>query len=225
MYPTLLRLPWIGGSWNLPTYSAALTTGLFVFCLVGWFGVRRQGGGVGSAAWYVLAVTVSMLVGARIAYGALRPDGFSKPWNELLILDFGHFYLLGGFLAAAAVGWPLSRAIRLDPWRMLDALAPAAAAAMAIVRLGCYGAGCCFGKETTAPWAVQFPPGSLSHLYQLQYDLAILFTGPRPVHPTQLYLAATALVVLAAVLVLQRYVRRPGLIALWAALLWLSLRC
>ncbi|HPP54480.1 MAG TPA: hypothetical protein PK777_16120 [Thermoguttaceae bacterium] len=132
MYPTLLRLPWIGGSWNLPTYSAALTTGLFVFCLVGWFGVRRQGGGVGSAAWYVLAVTVSMLVGARIAYGALRPDGFSKPWNELLILDFGHFYLLGGFLAAAAVGWPLSRAIRLDPWRMLDALAPAAAAAMAV---------------------------------------------------------------------------------------------
>ncbi|MCS7304302.1 MAG: prolipoprotein diacylglyceryl transferase [Thermoguttaceae bacterium] len=224
MYPTLLRLHWADGSWSLPTYSAALTTGLIAFCLVGWWGARRQGVGAGPGVCYVLTVAGAFLLGARLAYGLLAPNETGQPWQEVLLLDFGHFYLPGGLLAAVATGWAVSRLLGLNAWQMADRMTPAVALAMAIVRLGCYGAGCCFGKETAVPWAVGFPPGSPTHLYQIQYNVQAIFTSPSPVHPTQLYLATAALGVLGAVLVLRRYLHRPGLIALGAAILWLSLR-
>ena len=47
------------------------------------------------------------------------------------------------------------------------------AASIAVGRLGCFVAGCCYGCETTVPWGVVFP----QH-------------GSLPRHPTQLYEAA-----------------------------------
>ena len=43
------------------------------------------------------------------------------------------------------------------PWlQTLDAFAPGIAIGHAIGRLGCFAAGCCWGKECTLPWAVTF---------------------------------------------------------------------
>ncbi len=52
-----------------------------------------------------------------------------------------------------------------------DAFAAPVAASIAIGRLGCFHAGCCFGRPTDLPWAVRFADGL-------------------PRHPTQLYEAA-----------------------------------
>lgn len=172
----------------------------------------------------MLAVVGSFLVGARFSYVLLDRNESKQLWQDLLLIEYGHFYLPGGLLAAVTAGWAVSRFLRLNPWQMTDQMTPAAALAVAIVRLGCYGAGCCFGKETAVPWAVRFPPGSPVHRYQIQFDFQAIFTGPQPVHPTQLYLAAAALGVLAAAVPIRRYMPHPGLSALCAAILWLSLR-
>jgi phosphatidylglycerol:prolipoprotein diacylglycerol transferase len=48
--------------------------------------------------------------------------------------------------------------------------------------MGCFLAGCCYGKETSLPWAVVFKnPDSLARLNV-------------PLHPTQLYDAANGLI-------------------------------
>ena len=44
-------------------------------------------------------------------------------------------------------------------------------------RVGCFLNGCCYGRPTTLPWGVKFPPGSF----------ASLEFGDTPVHPSQLY--------------------------------------
>jgi prolipoprotein diacylglyceryltransferase len=41
--------------------------------------------------------------------------------------------------------------------------APAIATGVAIGRIGCFLRGCCFGKETSLPWGVNFGDGILRH--------------------------------------------------------------
>jgi phosphatidylglycerol:prolipoprotein diacylglycerol transferase len=66
-------------------------------------------------------------------------------------------------------------------------------------RLGCLMAGCCYGKETHVAWAVTFtdPAANLNVGTPLNV----------PLHPTQLYESGAGLVILIALLLLEK---RPG---------------
>ena len=63
-------------------------------------------------------------------------------------------------------------------------------------RLGCFAAGCCYGKPTDVPWAVVFTN-----------PLAAANVGTPlgiPLHPTQLYEAGAELLILILLLVTER---------------------
>jgi phosphatidylglycerol:prolipoprotein diacylglycerol transferase len=79
-------------------------------------------------------------------------------------------------------------------------LADSLAASWALIsvphKVACFMGGCCGGAPSSVPWAVTFPEGSLSS-----------HTGV-PVHPTQLYDAAAALLLTALLLV--AFARRAG---------------
>lgn len=64
--------------------------------------------------------------------------------------------VLGGVVAGTCYAvWVLGRH-RLQAWPTLDALMVGAAFGMAVGRLGCLLAGCCFGAPTDAAWAITF---------------------------------------------------------------------
>jgi phosphatidylglycerol:prolipoprotein diacylglycerol transferase len=56
----------------------------------------------------------------------------------------------------------------------VNLFAPAIAIGVAIGRLGCFFRGCCFGKETNLPWAVNFGDGILRHPTQIYESLFML---------------------------------------------------
>jgi prolipoprotein diacylglyceryltransferase len=91
---------------------------------------------------------------------------------------------IGGGIVMVAAASRLAGVGCLD---LLDAFAPGAMLGFGIGRIGCFLAGCCFGRPTELPWGIVLP------------DL-----GPPPRHPVQLY-AAGADFALAAWLV-----RSPG---------------
>jgi phosphatidylglycerol:prolipoprotein diacylglycerol transferase len=66
---------------------------------------------------------------------------------------------------------------------MSDLFSPPIAIGLFFGRLGCFFAGCCYGKETSLPWGVLFSDSD---------SLAPLNV---PLHPTQLYEAATSLAI------------------------------
>ena len=56
-----------------------------------------------------------------------------------------------------------------------DSFAVPVAVAIAIGRIACFTAGCCFGRETTLPWGVDFGDGLRRHptqLYETAFHLA-----------------------------------------------------
>ncbi len=68
----------------------------------------------------------------------------------------------------------------------------------AIGRIGCFFAGCCYGKPTDLPWAIIFThPQSLAKLGV-------------PLHPTQLYSFLKALIVFFILLGFRRYKKGDG---------------
>ena len=136
-------------------------------------------------------MAAASVVGARL-FDVL--SNWQSYWQQpLQIIAFKPqgFAIYGGLVLSAAVGVAACRLVRLDPWRLADASAPALGLGIAVARVGCFLNGCCYGLPTSLPWGVNFAPGSEAYAYQHLnlYVLTTLQAVPRlqPLHPTQLY--------------------------------------
>jgi len=125
----------------------------------------------------VIITVISGITGAHLLYMLLyeRAELIANPLS-FFYLDAGscmglvwYGAFIGGFLAFLV--YLLVK--QLPFWKIADMLAPFLALGYATVRIGCFLAGCCYGKISDVPWAVVFP---------------LLDAFPR--HPTQLYSSA-----------------------------------
>ncbi|MCH8903908.1 MAG: prolipoprotein diacylglyceryl transferase [Bacteroidetes bacterium] len=87
------------------------------------------------------------------------------------------FTFYGGLLTVFVVLIAYSFISKISFVFLLNFLSAPVVLAHAIGRIGCFFAGCCFGKQTDLPWAIRFPIDSL----------AFQKYGDCTVHPTQLY--------------------------------------
>jgi prolipoprotein diacylglyceryltransferase len=97
-----------------------------------------------------------------------------------------------------------------------DLFAPALALGHAFGRLGCFAAGCCFGKETASRVGVAFPRGSVAFDVLSSAGAVPAGAGETPpLHPTQLYEAAGELALFGLLCALRPRLRqRPGALLL-----------
>jgi phosphatidylglycerol---prolipoprotein diacylglyceryl transferase len=124
----------------------------------------------------------------------------------------GGLTFYGGLFAAGAAGVWSARRDHLGVAATLDRAAMAVPLGLAVGRLGCFFAGCCFGAPTPSALGVVFPPGSDASVAQAKAGLlASRSLWSLPVHPTQLYEAAGALVLAAIIaFVVRPRQRREG---------------
>jgi phosphatidylglycerol:prolipoprotein diacylglycerol transferase len=191
--------------------------------------VPFAGGAVVDLAFWVLVAGVAgsrllfVLLNAgdfaRLCAGAGGPRPFARAVSDCLAplkLWDGGLVFYGGVAAAALV---TAGFVRRYSWRFAvvgDVLAPGLALGHAVGRLGCFLAGCCFGKTCPAGGApcVAFPAGSVAHSHlaaagQLGPAGAVAPVTP-PLHPTQLYEAAALLGIFALLLLWRRRQRFAG---------------
>ena len=133
-------------------------------------------------AWNLGIVAIlSAIVGAKVL---LIINDWQFYWShprEIFSLGTlqagGVFY--GGLLAAIGMSYWYIRRHRMPVLATCDIFAPGIALGHAFGRIGCFAAGCCYGKPTNLPWGVTFT-NPLAYFYS-QTPLGI------PLHPTQLY--------------------------------------
>ncbi len=135
---------------------------------------------------------LSALVGARLLNVLTHwPEYMAVP-EKIFAFEAEGFSLYGGILSSVVTGYILSKALKLNPYILADTLIPFVGIGIAIYRIGCFLHGCCFGQGTGLPWGVTFPLLSPAHIYQM--GIYGNFFEVRPVHPTQLYEMAAALI-------------------------------
>ena len=167
---------------------------------------------------YALGVLLAALGAVALGNGGEWARWLSGPRTgplpEVEIAGFGALFgLLVGHVAGA-------RTRRVSMARALDALAPSIGIMIAVARVGCFFAGCDFGRPTRVPWALSYP--AMTPAFRAQLDAGLVHATASqtlPVHPTQLYEASIGLVVLAATLRM-RAPRREGDRFVLAALLY-----
>jgi phosphatidylglycerol:prolipoprotein diacylglycerol transferase len=154
VFPRLLHI----GAFNLPTYGFLVSTGVLLGM---WISVRNseKSGIDPEDAWNLgILVVLCGILGAKIlyiindwsTYAAHPGDIFS-----IATLQAGGVFsggLIGAFVAAF---WYIHRR-KMPPLATWDAFAPGLALGHAIGRVGCFAAGCCWGKPTTHFWGVTF---------------------------------------------------------------------
>ena len=205
MVPILIRF----GDFTVHTYGVLLAVGF----LLAVFLARDEGRRAGidpdvmlDMSFYIL---LAAILGSRLFYVLTHWPEFSE--NPIDVVKFwrGGLVFYGGLIFAFLVGVGYIRKYRLNLPKMADVVAPCIALGQALGRLGCFSAGCCYGKPTTAFWAVTFrDPDSLAPLRL-------------PLHPTQLYESAATFGIFLALISMRRWERFQGRL-LWYYLLFYS---
>lgn len=226
----------------IPIYSfGALLSGAL---LAGWITTvrfaRRDGLADGATVAGCLAATVSGFAGARLLYVLTNLDTFDAP-SEVVAFQNGGLTFYGGLAAGALASFVALRRRRASWPTWADAAAPGVALATGIGRVGCYFAGCDYGKPlaSDAPaWLKRlgtFPrwpeevagaaagsPAWLDHV--MRRGLPLSARASLPVHPTELYEALACAALFALLVVLRPRRRFAGQLALVFALGYGALR-
>jgi phosphatidylglycerol---prolipoprotein diacylglyceryl transferase len=180
VFPQLFHL----GNFFLPTYGFLVSLGVLLGL---WVSVRNseQLGYDGDKAWNLgILVVLCGIIGAKVLYIVNDWSTYSAHPGEIFsvnTLQAGGVFS-GGLLAAfIAAAWYVRR-YRMPALGTCDAFSPGLALGHAIGRIGCFAAGCCYGKETHHWWGVTF-----------HNPLAREITGTPlnvPLEPTQLFESA-----------------------------------
>jgi phosphatidylglycerol:prolipoprotein diacylglycerol transferase len=235
MFPELFKLPFTDFTFNTYGFLLALSfiAGLLVMARL----AERDGLDKQKAYDLGLWVLAASLVGSKLLLVVTEWDNYSdRGFREFLTRDFllsaGVFY--GGFIAAVIASIVVMQRYKLPWWRTADAFAPGIAIGQAIGRIGCFSAGCCWGKPTTAWCGAHFTekgheitdvPTIVAHLADpIQQNVWAERLGgllsPIKLHPTQLYESAVMIAIFVILLLVFRRRRFHGQVILVYAMLY-----
>ena len=95
------------------------------------------------------------MLGTRILYYIVEIPEILK--DPSILWDFKNGYVVyGGIIGGILVGWLYCRIKKLKFLEYFDLMMPSIALAQGFGRIGCFLAGCCYGKETSGPLAVTY---------------------------------------------------------------------
>lgn len=201
MHPILFRL----GSFEVGTYGVLITLGFFAALRL----ARAQGRKDGLDPEAITDLSIVLLLAGIIGSKALmvivdliKGVPASQVFDLATLRAGGAVH--GGIIAGAIAFFWRIRKLNLSVPHTGDAVAPAVALGQAIGRLGCLAAGCCYGAECHAPWAMTFTNPEAWRLSGTPLGM--------PLHPVQLYTLLANLLVMGLLLVAGRFRRFPGMI-------------
>lgn len=173
MLPKLIQI----GSFYLPTYGVlvalAFLTALWIAGKLG----RMQGMNRDAIMNLGIYCALAGIVGAKLFMLIMDPYYRKNPgqiFTMSTLQSAGIWY--GGFITALVFAFYYMRREGLPFLKTSDVFAPGLAIGHGIGRLGCFAAGCCYGKPTLLPWAVTYTNPDANGA-----PLGV------PLHPTQLY--------------------------------------
>jgi prolipoprotein diacylglyceryltransferase len=207
-----------GGMFFAITYLAAflIAAGMMIN-----EGIRK---GYPRSAWLliILTGTIFFIIGDKVF--TYFPEQWAQVFTRFHFPETGNKTVLGG-IVGLITGILLAKAWLRFNRPVLDTLAIALPVAMAISRIGCLIAGCCFGTPTNLPWGIKYDAASWAYQAHLAQGL-IHFPEETSlaVHPTQLYQVIGCLLIAVIVWKTRKQWKSNGSLFLFSVLIYAVLR-
>ena len=192
MYPELFKL----GPITIYSYGVLLAASYLLGLRLAMHRAKKRGLEANRVLDLGIYIIIAALVGAKLLLLVTDFSEFRRDPMAIVSLARSGGVFYGGLIVAVGTAfWYISRHA-MPFWTTCDVFAPGIALGHVTGRLGCFAAGCCYGRVTTMPWGVTFTN-----------PLAALNVGTPlglPLHPTQLYEAGAELLILGILLWTER---------------------
>lgn len=178
MYPELFHL----GNFTVYSYGFMILTG----AVLAWLYLYRKGKPFGlksdDVSGFFLLAFAAVFIGGKLFYFLENPKRYLENPSEMLESPGSGFVFYGSFLLVvpAFIWW--FRRYRLPVWTMFDIIAGCGTLVHGFGRIGCFMAGCCYGKVCDPAWGIRF-----THPETHARPMGL------PLYPTQLLEAALIL--------------------------------
>lgn len=195
MFPEIFRI----GDIAIHTYGLFIVIGIFA----GFYVIKKECERLNLDFKHISDVLFwaiwAGLLGSRIFYVIYFPDEFVNNPLEIIKIWKGGLVFHGGVIFALPVAIFLLKKYKLPTIQTIDTTALAIPLAHFFGRLGCFSAGCCYGKVCELPWAVIFKNAK-----------SIAPTNV-PLHPTQLYESFSNLILFIILFTTRKKTDKEGL--------------
>ena len=210
-------LNWISS--GVIDFAGYISPFLFLIDVLVWFLLVKKGTNIKKNRKTLMKVGIFSLLGAAVSplliiviSGNLFPF-LSSAWK--LIQKINNFAMLKSAAIIAFRGFSITGGILILTLVLLFVVKEAKKLSFAILwpfplfaalaRINCFVKGCCFGKPFEGAWAVKYPPASIaSRQHYARGWLPSRYVESFTVHPTQLYIVISMLLVFAAVVVMKK---------------------
>ncbi|MBT3178906.1 MAG: prolipoprotein diacylglyceryl transferase [Desulfobacula sp.] len=204
MHPVLLNI----GNFNLYTYGLFAALGFMTAVWVSQKNAATHDISPQAVTDIFFVILVSALFGARLLYVLINFNNYKDNWLDIFKIWNGGLVFFGGFLGAVIASFIYMKMQNFNTWKTADLLSPGVALGHALGRLGCFFAGCCYGKICDLPFAIKFTnPESLAPL-----DVYL--------HPTQIYSVLSNFILFFILMGIQKKKKFNGMVFLTYIMLY-----
>lgn len=182
---------------KLTVHGYGLMIAIGILCCVSMAYYRAPKKGLNADAIMDIAVygLIAGFIGAKLLFIIVEFRDFLQ--HPLQLLGSSGFVVYGGIIAGVIAAIIYCKKKRYHFMDYFDLAAPSIAMAQGFGRIGCFLAGCCYGRPTESFLGVVFPENSMA-----PSGIKLL--------PTQLFSSAGDFLIMAVLLLYSRKAKKPG---------------
>lgn len=170
---------------NIYSYGTMIAVGIIAAILLLQRRVKQRGYDDDSVSNMAIITIIAGILGGKLFFIFTELKHIKEDPSILSLKDMGSGFVIYGAVIVGALAIYLY--CKKKKWSVLDVLdmiVPTVALAQGFGRIGCFLAGCCYGKATSLPIGVEFknspyaPAGVFRHptqLYSSAFDFALAF--------------------------------------------------
>jgi phosphatidylglycerol:prolipoprotein diacylglycerol transferase len=148
------------GKLNIPGYGFMIGIGFIVALIIGELRAKKKGLDKECVLDMAIIAIVTGFLGAKLLFVIVNFRDFLEA--PLSFLGSSGFVVYGGIIAGVACCILYCHFKKIKFLQYFDIIMPEVAIAQGFGRIGCFLAGCCYGRVTTSSFGVVFPADSFA---------------------------------------------------------------